>query len=270
MKILSYNLLFGMKGDTLLDALKSHFAMHGLKPFIPIPYPNYLRKYLIEKRSKFLNQAIASIKAASVDVVCLNEIAMGIHGQKLIKALSKQGFKTFCWGQGGHYNYPYNIATLLAVKHIGRPFTVPIKARLETGSGGGACGIYIPSLNAAVIGVHLAIKEGSRMEQIKDLITFIEENKEKRLIITGDFNASIKELCKYSVWFKKTSKTNCRNTFPSFRLPFGIKLKKDIDHIFSNFGKLSQIKTLNGYSDHLGLICELNLYRQGIKQIIMP
>ncbi len=83
MKILTYNILFGMNGSSFKEAFKSHLAIHGPQPFIPIRWPLKWRKYFVGKRSIHLSDVIEIIKNSQADIVCLNEVLRGLHEKSL-------------------------------------------------------------------------------------------------------------------------------------------------------------------------------------------
>jgi endonuclease/exonuclease/phosphatase family metal-dependent hydrolase len=268
MKFLTYNILFGMKGITAGSALMSNFAMHGLRPMLPCGTPEFLRNILVRRRSTHIPQVLELIRRHDPDVLCLNEVLKNIHGVELVSGLQMLGFNSLCWQPYGHHKPPFDIHLLVASKYPAEAVHLPISSLPQSGYGGVACGLYIPSHAMTVVGVHLAVSSIYKSlailqtKQLGDLEKFVSQEavKNRPLIVLGDFNLSLPELYSKCSVFKEYLSGVEKETYPSFRTIFNILPQKQFDHILWNehFKLMNAISEIVS-SDHQALVADLLL-----------
>ena len=106
-KVVAYNILFGMKGNSVIDMVLSNLAMHGLRPALSFGLlPQWIRRITVPIRNHHLTDAIKLIKKHSPDILCLNEVLLNIHREELEKYLLSMGFKTIVYGICKHHSPP--------------------------------------------------------------------------------------------------------------------------------------------------------------------
>ena len=138
---------------------------------------------------------------------------------------------------------------------------VNLPGRDKTGGGGGNCALYIPSLNTTFFAVHLGLHHKKRMRQCQALSEYIkaEQDKGRRIILAGDFNASLEEI-KKGISAGNMGLNGCSlptNTYA--RMPFSlISSASDLDHvIWSKEFNLQNATEHRGKSDHSLVCCDL-------------
>jgi hypothetical protein len=258
MRILSYNILFGMKGNTVHDAAASHLSMHFLRPFLPFSLPHTIRTKAVKRRSIHMDEVLRTIEASNPDIMCLCEVLRGLHEPSLIPALSKMGYRSFHWGKGAKYAPPLDINVLLASKYEATSIDFSFPQLAKAGGGGGSGALYIPELDTVYIGVHLALLPNLRATQWIRLVEFVEQYRTKgsRIIVTGDFNCSADEVGQSGIAKYLSLVPLPEATFPSYSFPKILKRKIDhmlLDQTFS----VDAARCERGYSDHLIVACDL-------------
>lgn len=263
-KVLTYNVLFGMKGNNLFSNIISHLCIHGARVLLP----NFMAKksaiYLSTKRSKYLDKAICLIKAEKPDIICLNEVLMGLHKKIIEKELRKEGYKIFAWGSSLHHESPIDVSTVLISRFKAKETENNITFLPNLGGGGGCATILIDGLNLLVMGIHTSsLDPALNKKQMNEVCDYLVKNKKNsRILLMGDFNKTSEEL-KYEcpILFKKFNFNINQNTptCPFFYVP-RIKPKR-LDQIFfldKEIGFISE-RLIESLSDHRAIINELKL-----------
>jgi endonuclease/exonuclease/phosphatase family metal-dependent hydrolase len=251
MKVVVYNILFGMKGNNAIDMALSNLAMHGLRPVLPLGLiPGWLRNITVPMRNRFLSDAMHMAGQYAPDILCLNEVLLNTHKEELETALGKMGFTTIVYGKSKHHSPPFHISLLLATKAKAEEITFNMTMAPRPGGGGGAASIYIPENNLAVLGVHLALPGPVSDTEMKEINTWIESQKKlgRKMLIVGDFNIGKGEIDKKIPAFTALKET-AFPTCPSFET--FLKQSECVDHIFfdENF-TVTGAGAERGLSDH--------------------
>lgn len=254
-KVLTYNILFGMKGDNLFSNVVSHFCLHGARALLPEFIAKNTAIFLSKLRSRHLNQVISIIKEENPDIICLNELLRGMHKQILEKELKLLGYKTFVWGSSLHHESPIDVSTVLISKFDAKELGNNITFLPKMGGGGGCATMLIEKLNLLVMGIHTSSLDSSLSKrQMKEVFDYLIKSKKNfKILLMGDFNKTSDELkCECPVLFKEfdfniEQKTP---TCPFFYVP-RIKPKR-LDQIFflNNEFKLIEEKLIESVSDH--------------------
>ena len=258
-KIVLYNILFGMKGNSAFNAVLSNLCMHGLRPVLPFGLlPGWIRKLAFPMRSRHLSKAMDLVEKHSPDILCLNEVVLGPHKEELEKRLKKMGFSSILYGECRHHDYPFRISLVLASKKkaVQMSFSMTMEAR--PGGAGGAAALFIPEDNLSILGVHLALPGEVLDKEMSEVNRWIERQKQsgRKIIVAGDFNCNKQEAEK-SIPLLKDLRETAYLTCPSFHTVF--KKPDCIDHIFydGNFMETDS-GTEQGLSDHKLIWAELN------------
>jgi endonuclease/exonuclease/phosphatase family metal-dependent hydrolase len=229
-KVVLYNILFGMKGNTLANAVLSNLSMHGIRPALPFGLlPQWLRKITVPIRSKYLTPTLDILEKHKPDILCLNEILIERHKEELEKRLKALGFNTIVYGPCLHHSPPFKISLVLATKAKAEVIPFHITMAAQPGGGGGAGSLYIPDYNLAVLGVHIAFTGGVRQREMDEVEAWIQAQKKlgRKMLVVGDFNYQRAELNKRIPSLAPFHET-VRPTCPSF----GTIFQKCLDHIF--------------------------------------
>ena len=263
-KVLSYNILFGMKGNNIFSNFISHMCIYGVRVLLPNIIGNRTSVYFSKKRSKYLKEVISIIKTENPDIICLNEVLMGFHKEELERKLKRKGYKSFIWSSSTHYESPINLSTVLISKFEAEELLNKIYFKPAIGSGSGCAIMKIKELDLIVLGVHASpISKESRTKQIKDIYTFIKNKKNNsKILLLGDYNQDLEGLkMEFPKLFEEFN-FNLKqkdNTFPYYYVP---KIRpKRLDHIFflnEEINFLSE-KLIKSISDHKAVINELEL-----------
>lgn len=263
-KVLTYNVLFGMRGNNLFSNIISHLCIHGARVLLP----NFMAKrsaiYLSTKRSKHLGEVIRIIRTEKPDIICLNEVLMGLHKETIEKELGKDGYKMFAWGSSLHHESPIDVSTVLISRLEATEIENNITFLPRMGGGGGCATISIDRLNLLVMGIHTSSLDSAlnkkQMNEVHDYL--VKNKKDSKVLLMGDFNKTSDELkCECPALFKKFNFNMNQNapTCPFFYVP-RIRPKR-LDQIFfldKEINFLSE-KLIESLSDHKAIVSELKL-----------
>jgi len=240
MKFATYNIMFGMRGNSLLLNVLGHFAIHGV-------HSRNLTDYL----SRYNKQAVQLALETNAEVISFNEVLGTLRNDEIINQFRKNDYNFFSWGAAGHYSQPLDIGTLIASKKEFEriPFYLPMANKM--GGGAGACAIYLKDKNIVSLAVHFGLKEKIRVKQIEAVVDFLEKKKSegRRIVLMGDFNSDEYTLNE-DERFKRLGLKSA-NEIPTFQFMGIITPNKSIDNIF--YGPRLRLKergVSGGYSDH--------------------
>ena len=209
------------------------------------------------------------VAAHAPDILIVNE-AMPRMRSDVIDLLKKK-YQTVFVGYSNRYQGRLAVACVVAAQFPGThiPMQLP-----DNASGGGACGMYIPSLTTTVLGAHpAALDTKARWQQLRYVATLAEKEVQRgrHVVIAGDLNSEIDEIRQADIRYTTLPIVN--GSVPSFptkrlmrqlRYPWWLLLKayvgawqarRAIDHIFiPKSWKMKFIKSMETSSDHEAVV----------------
>lgn len=265
MRAMTFNILFGMNGRNLMINVFSHMCIHGARSLLPNKFGKIIAPKWSKWRSKNLGRVIKIIMEENPDVVCLNEVLMGMHKEELEGRLSELGYNTFSWGTSNHYEPPIDISTFVATKKKGKVIFPGVTFVPEMGGGGGCSSIIFAKEKIIIVGLHTSsMKVNQRKKQFSDLRNFLKKYEDYNILVMGDLNVNYDELkkeCLSLVEDYNLESFERGATCPYYYVP-GVK-KKRLDHILHNPKRIKVLneKLIKTYSDHKVVIQDLELLK---------
>lgn len=251
MIIATYNMFGGMKGNTLISNAISHYYLYVKNSF----------KQIVE-RSKNLDDAKKLILDSNADILCINEVIYELQKEEMVSFLESLGYKKIIIDKSSNRNNHLDLCTILASKLDGEELNIEIPKGNKITTEGSVCSLRINQENTLVIAVHLSLSKKLRLNQLKIISEFAlkEKDKNKNIILMGDFNESFKKLQAYEDFNKLNITTSQVPTYPTFPISNVLNwFKWDYDHIFHNSpNKPLSYNVKQGNSDHFMLSCNIN------------
>ena len=249
MKVLTYNMMFGMYGKEALLNLLGHFSIHGIKSV-----------FLTRLFSRFNKKTAELLIKKDADIVCINEV-IGLRKNELINKFKLQGYYSY-WGQSKHHKAPLNIGTIIFTKEKAEKMYFKLTNVSKPGGGGGSCATFFKEKKLVVLGIHLALRKKLVEKQINEVSEFINKQNKlgRKVILLGDFNLIEEKLRNYKEFEKlnlisASKKPTCPLIFELMLFKF-----KCVDNIFVSKGiNIKSSQTFLGKSDHKGVYADLEL-----------
>ena len=242
MRFATYNMMYGMYGKTAFFNALGHLSIHGLRS-----------KILTNFFSRFNKETVELATRTNADVIVINEVLGSLKKEEIIKEFKKRGYNFSCFDLARSPYKPLDMGTLIVSKNKFEKLNLSVIAKDKKGGVGGGCAIYFSEKNLTIIGIHLGLLDKYSSQQIIQITSFIEEQKnlKRKVVFMGDFNMNQEKLNSIGDFEKLGLKSaNKKATTPDI---FEIKLFKfeAYDNIFfTDDLKLKKSDTLEGYSDH--------------------